>query len=205
MQSTRLGDSRNDTTTVLDDMPRGVYNRSEWSTHSNNRGNLAEQFWKRVCKDGPLPPNIYPWFLTTRCWIWQAGKYASGYGQFRGKKAHRVAYTLIVGAIPENNLVLHKCDIQCCTNPDHLFLGTPQSNMDDKVAKERQSHKGCSANPPIGEANAKAKLTELQVLTAREMYTTGSSLQQIIQYLHLTVCPGTLRAAISGKTWKHLR
>jgi hypothetical protein len=38
--------------------------------------------------------------------------------------------------------VLHRCDVRCCVNPDHLFLGTDQDNYDDMIAKGRRGRTG---------------------------------------------------------------
>jgi hypothetical protein len=51
--------------------------------------------------------------------------------------AHRIAWMISHGDIPEKMFVLHKCDNRLCCNPDHLFLGTQQDNMDDMVSKGR--------------------------------------------------------------------
>lgn len=62
----------------------------------------------------------------------------NGYGSlcFRGRLdlAHRVAFIMAIGEIPEGLSVLHKCKQQrdCC-NPRHLYAGTHRQNMDDKV------------------------------------------------------------------------
>lgn len=83
--------------------------------------------------------------VTDTCWLWRSTVGTTGYGQFcmfgKYRKAHRVAYTLSVGEIPEGMFVLHRCDVPLCVNPDHLFLGTHQDNMADKAKKKRAGKK----------------------------------------------------------------
>ena len=58
------------------------------------------------------------------CWIWQASRTATGYGQITAagttKKAHRVAYEAFKGPIPDGKLLDHLCRTPLCVNPDHL-------------------------------------------------------------------------------------
>jgi hypothetical protein len=77
------------------------------------------------------------------CWLWQAAT-IRGYGQIgsgghpkRPLYAHRVAWELTHGAIPDDLNVLHRCDVPLCVNPAHLFLGTQHDNLADMVAKGR--------------------------------------------------------------------
>ncbi|MGH7024521.1 MAG: HNH endonuclease signature motif containing protein [Caulobacteraceae bacterium] len=51
--------------------------------------------------------------------------------------AHRLAWELANGPIPDGLLILHKCDNPVCCNPDHLFLGTAADNHADCAAKGR--------------------------------------------------------------------
>ena len=94
-------------------------------------GTLAEKFNAKIKRgDG--------------CWLWQASVTADGYGRMGiggpGNKrmlAHRVAWQLYVGKIPDGMLVLHKCDNPPCCNPKHLFLGTDADNARDMSRKGR--------------------------------------------------------------------
>src|SRR3990172_13696 len=76
------------------------------------------------------------------CWPW-LGKARTGksglYGQFwvnsRQVSAHRYSYELAYGPIPPGLHVLHKCDNPICQNPKHLYVGTNQDNVNDKMAR----------------------------------------------------------------------
>lgn len=78
------------------------------------------------------------------CWLWTAAVSRLGYGTFRGesvydpeRKAHRHSWKLFRGRIPDGLHVLHKCDVRCCVNPDHLWLGTQGDNVRDCFRKGR--------------------------------------------------------------------
>ncbi len=77
---------------------------------------------------------------TESCWQWTGAMMGTGYGSFSFQKqpqnAHRVAYELFVAA-PGTQHVLHRCDNPSCVNPEHLWLGTPADNADDRERKGR--------------------------------------------------------------------
>jgi hypothetical protein len=73
------------------------------------------------------------------CYLWYGGTFDSGYGVIqldgRAQRAHRHAYRLAYGSIPDGLFVCHACDVKSCVNPAHLFLGTHDDNMADMMQK----------------------------------------------------------------------
>lgn len=106
------------------------------------------------------------------CWEWTRYIRPAGYGmvgipgQYRTIDAHRASWMVHRGPIPDGLFVCHTCDNRKCINPDHLWLGTHQDNIDDMVRKGR-SPRSC------GEASGMAKLTTEQVAEIRRRYVKG--------------------------------
>jgi hypothetical protein len=79
------------------------------------------------------------------CWIWTGSLHYKGYGMIakrRGNKfkpttAHRESWEMHKGPIPAGLFVLHRCDVRCCVNPNHLFVGTAKDNTHDMIRKGR--------------------------------------------------------------------
>jgi len=109
---------------------------------------------------------------TETCWNWNGPFDKDGYGRthYNGNTSlvHRVSWILNKGAIPDGNQVLHHCDNPPCVNPDHLFLGNPKINAEDRVKKNRQAQGESLGLLMRGENHGKAKLTAKQVLDSRE-------------------------------------
>src|SRR6266568_2829528 len=94
---------------------------------------FAERFWRRVDRSG-------------ECWLWLGGRDRHGYGlcylgggrkHSRNGFAHRIAYRMEHGEIPEGLDVCHHCDNPPCCRPSHLFAGDALANMRDAAAKGR--------------------------------------------------------------------
>lgn len=75
------------------------------------------------------------------CWLWLGSTNNKGYAHLTyGNRLHRgnrFSWTAHNGPIPDGIHVLHSCDNRLCVNPEHLFLGTNQDNVDDKMRKGR--------------------------------------------------------------------
>lgn len=73
------------------------------------------------------------------CWLWQAALsrrqgYACYYHDGQVRHGHRVAYQLIVGAVPDGLVLDHLCRVRHCVNPSHLEPVTPGENVRRGVA-----------------------------------------------------------------------
>lgn len=102
-----------------------------------------------------------------KCWIWEGSRNPRRYGNLRINKklwlAHRYSWFIHFGEIPQEKLVLHKCDNPPCVNPEHLFLGTYYDNHRDMIIKGRRSH----------DAHTPYKFNERQVKNIQTIFGEG--------------------------------
>ena len=173
------------------------------------------RFWQKVSKsDG--------------CWEWTACKGRRDYGLFyNGKKlvvAHRFAWEITNGPIPDGLFVCHQCDNTKCVRPDHLWLGTHEQNMTDRNDKGRSAsgeRHVSRTHPEVlmrgdthyarteperlarGEQHGMTTLTAAQVIAIREAYGTGGpSYGELAK--RYSVDRGTICNIVRRKTWKHV-
>ena len=132
---------------------------------------------------------------STGCWEWNAYRKPSGYGTlaYDGKPyyhAHRVSYLAFIGVIPDGMSVLHRCDNRACVNPEHLFLGSNQDNVDDRNRKRRQA---------TGDQVGTSKLTWQQVRSIKTQLA-GNSNKSLAKWFG--VHPTTIANIRNGVSWR---
>lgn len=118
---------------------------------TRRRTPIAERFWPKVDKSG-------------ECWVWTGSRDRSGYGKIarfcpdgnvRPALAHRIAYELEIGPIPEGLTLDHLCRNSSCVRPSHLepvtmreniLRGTGPSARHAKVTHCPQGHEYAAGN-----------------------------------------------------------
>jgi hypothetical protein len=185
---------------------------------------VEDRFWAKVNKQ------TGHFWNGTECWDWTAKRNKQGYGQFylsnpeRTLLAHRLAYELQCGPIPDGLDVCHHRDRPACIRGEHLFPGTNKENMEDCVAKgriARGEHHSSRLHPervvrgdahpwrkhpeliPRGERNPASKLTADIVRDVRTRYATGGiSAQRLADEYGVT--KQSMLAIIRRRTWGHV-
>lgn len=142
------------------------------------------------------------------CWNWAGRIEANGYGKFNtdGKTegAHRIAYKLFCGEVPNGHDVCHSCDNRACVRPDHLFVGTRRVNMQDAAAKGRLSRgerHADSLRKGLALSHA-AKLKPNDVSVIDQRLRSGHKPSAIAQDYGVT--SHAIVAILRGRTWTHI-
>lgn len=151
-----------------------------------------DEFWDRIIKP-------------EGCWLYDGAKEINGYGYLKnplGEKpkyitAHRLAWILTYGPVPDGKVVMHTCDVRSCVNPQHLRLGTHEENMADMRAKKRGTY---------GERSSTAILTEEAVRYIRSVYWCKGKRSNAPELAKKYGCsPGAVHKAARGESWSYLK
>lgn len=139
---------------------------------------------------GPKPkPFEYYVRPDGECLVWHGVRDRCGYGQRRHNgaswRAHRVAWTMAYGDIPDGLLVLHKCDRPPCVRLDHLFLGSYRDNGSDRSRKLR---------------SAGTKLTREQADAVLALKKSGMSHGELSGLFHID--PAAISKLVNRKTYQ---
>jgi HNH endonuclease len=135
---------------------------------------LPASFWDKVSPE----PN-------SGCWLWMGAKIPTGYGKFRNGSramlAHRHAYLVMVGSIPDELVCDHMCHVRSCCNPSHIRIVTQQENVNNT------STAGVEAQRKAGAINGRnnARLTQAQVRDIRTLYAARTHTQAELGELFL--------------------
>lgn len=131
------------------------------------------------------------------CWEWLGCRDKEGYG-VRGRRVgmptrrvHRLSWELHNDRPAGDLHVLHHCDNPPCVNPAHLFVGTNQDNIMDRVRKERS---------PRGQDIYAAKLDPGKVESIREEYAGGGVTQDDLAEKY-NVQRTTISLVLRGEVW----
>ena len=142
----------------------------------------------------------------TGCWEWQASTFSNGYGQFKVAnktfRSHRWSYQHYLGAITDGMFVCHKCDNKRCVNPDHLFLGNQQDNMDDMKSKGRQSL-GVRNNRAILNEETVRLIKQFLVRHPVQMGRNGGQCNFLSRWFGIHRV--TITNISAGYNWKHIK
>lgn len=138
------------------------------------------------------------------CIEWHGSRNADGYGEFmqRPKKwrAHRAAWSLAHGDIPDGQKVLHSCDNPRCVNVAHLRLGDQGDNLRDAYSRDRRvtppAFLAAAKRDKRGEKNPRARLTAEQAGQIRGSSEPAKAVAALFGVHHNTV-----RLIRAGKTW----
>lgn len=145
---------------------------------------IEQRFWAKVEK-------------TDTCWLWQGNVWHCGYGTIwrdgESKYAHRIAYELQNGPVPDGIHVCHRCDNPLCVRGDHLFLGTLHDNMKDKFQKRRHAK---------GERHGNSRLKSEDIREIISLVEAGSTQAEVAR--KYGVDQSHVSRIVGGDSWSHL-
>jgi hypothetical protein len=154
---------------------------------------VAGRFWAKV-------------HVGAGCWLWAGAVLHTGYGAFRlngeTTRAHRKAWELANGPVPDGLCVCHRCDVRLCCRPSHLFLGSYADNNADMAGKGRSRN---GAGQVFGSRHGMAKLTEDRVREIRRQYALdGGRGAATALAAEFNVSHKTITQVVRRAIWTHV-
>lgn len=151
------------------------------------RAAILARFWSHVNREKAKAAD---------CWIWTGHVASTGYGQFgigshHRVRAHRFAWLVSRGPIPDGFVVCHNCDNTLCVNPGHLRLDSQAGNILESVRKGRKKVWGLQ------------KLNAEQVQAIRQTYAAGGTTQKQLART-FGIARNTVSQIVNRKCWAHL-
>ena len=128
------------------------------------------------------------------------------------KLMHRESYTYHNNDIlTSDDIICHRCDNPACINPKHLFKGTHNDNVQDRVIKNRCAKGNSNGNYIDGRASdniqyseyySNRSLSKSQVLVIKQLRQEGSTIKSISEELNINI--QTIKDISCGRTYKDI-
>lgn len=133
------------------------------------------------------------------CWNYLGTPCTNGYPQFHMRgvayMANRISWEFHKGPIPDGKWVLHTCDNRMCVNPDHLFIGDRQDNINDMHNKRRAVNQ-------VGDKNHNSKLYSTDVKKIKDQLAQGKTCAELAKEYNVSWT--TIKFIKTGKTWANI-
>lgn len=138
--------------------------------------------------------------VTKGCWLWRGSRNAQGYGRFQVStrkpiQAHRFAFQVWHGDIPQDADVCHACDNPSCVNPAHLWAGTRAQNMQDSISKGRFKR-------ALGTKHGLSRFNEADIRLMRGLHARGFSYQHLADLFDCS--KASVADIVKKRWWRHV-
>jgi DNA-binding transcriptional ArsR family regulator len=145
----------------------------------------VEALRARTNRSGPIPearPELGP------CWLW-TGSHNGKYGKLSVDKrlmyAHRFAYEVHKGAIPDGHVIDHLCRVRLCVNPDHLEPVTNAENIERGAGSDAVRQRQAAILAHLGRCPEATRI-ELAAAIGASVGTTSTALARLVRNGSLT-------------------